>query len=64
MPATMILLIVLLIVLGVALTILRSRIDPTLYSIIIVLIILGVVLWILNAFGLVSLPAQFRLGKG
>jgi hypothetical protein len=52
---------VLLIVVGVALWLLRGRIDPTVYTIIICLLVLAVALWILNAFGLVSIPSAFQL---
>ena len=52
---------VVLIVVGVVLWLLRSRIDPTVYTIIIVLLVLAVALYILNAFGIVSIPSALQI---
>lgn len=60
---TLIAVIVFLIIIGVVLYILRSRMSKTILDIIIVLVVLAVVMWLLNAFNLVTLPAALRLGK-
>lgn len=58
----MIQLLVILLVIGFALWILGGRINPTIRSIIIGLLVLYVALWVLDAFAIVDMPSQLRLG--
>jgi hypothetical protein len=54
--------IIFLLVVGFVLWLLGGRIDGTIRNIIIALMVLAVALWILNAFGIITLPSQFRIG--
>jgi hypothetical protein len=52
---------ILLIAIGFVLYLVRGQIQGTMYRIIVALVVLFVVFWLLDAFGIVQLPAAFRV---